>query len=297
MKCILFVFLFVISSIEFFGSSPQVADYLIYKNDTIITYNLLVEQYLQKYKDDKGKLFNLSFRESINGSSGGSLNCWRGYQAIYKIENDSLFVKDIIECHSIKNFNVKKSKMYLKQIFKEKIKNGKVYVDWFSGEVNFLHKTEDNMLLRWDGVFEKIFMFETILKIEEGRIINVSNVKNYTDLENGIDRLKKDSITNTLFKYIKSYRWKKLEKFDCGEKYIVTINENGKVGHIRMAWSDKDIEEFFTKREYNYCIKSMKKALSQIQFDIIKRKGKLKKEKVLIEIWFKDDGTIENWTN
>ena len=51
------------------------------------------------------------------------------------------------------------------------------------------------------------------------------------------------------------------------------------------------------KREYNYCIRSMKKALSKLQFDILKRNGKPIYEKIYIEIWFNDDGTIENWTN
>ena len=77
--------------------------YLVYKNDTVPTYNLLVEKYLQPRKGDNGRLFDLSFRNSINGTKGTSLNCWRGYQAIYKIENDSLFVSAIIDCHSIEN--------------------------------------------------------------------------------------------------------------------------------------------------------------------------------------------------
>ncbi|MCG2432113.1 hypothetical protein, partial [Aequorivita xiaoshiensis] len=55
-----------------FASSPQISDYLIFKNDTIPTYNLLVEQYLQKIKDDKGRLFDLSFRNSIEGTLGTS---------------------------------------------------------------------------------------------------------------------------------------------------------------------------------------------------------------------------------
>ena len=40
--------------------SPQIPDYIIYENDTVQTYNLLVEQYLQNKKSDKGQLFGLS---------------------------------------------------------------------------------------------------------------------------------------------------------------------------------------------------------------------------------------------
>jgi len=33
-----------------------------------------------------------------------------------------------------------------------------------------------------------------------------------------------------------------------------------------------------------------------LQFDIIKRKGKPMEENVLLEIWFEENGAIENWT-
>ncbi|MEJ5961458.1 hypothetical protein [Pedobacter immunditicola] len=84
------------SSLSTFAS-PQMPDYIIYKNDTIATYNLLVEQYLQKQEPGvQQQLFGLSFRD------GSSFSCWRGYQAIYKIENDSLFLAEIIDCGSLR---------------------------------------------------------------------------------------------------------------------------------------------------------------------------------------------------
>ena len=104
MKGLLIILLTIITTKLSFAS-PQLPDYLIYKNDTIQTYNLLVEQFLQKSQQDEGRLFGLSFRSSIDGGLGASFNCWRGYQAIYKIENDSLFVSNIIDCHSIKKID------------------------------------------------------------------------------------------------------------------------------------------------------------------------------------------------
>jgi hypothetical protein len=59
----------------------------------------------QALNPDEEKLFGLSFRTSLEGI-GTSFNCWRGYQAIYKIENDSLFVSSIIDCHSIKKIDI-----------------------------------------------------------------------------------------------------------------------------------------------------------------------------------------------
>lgn len=279
------------------ANSPQVPDYLIYQNDTIPTYNLLVEQYLQKIKGDNGKLFNMNFRNSIDGRLGGSLNCWRGYQAIYEIENDSLFVNNIIECHSLAGTVKDKPKSYLSEIFGEKVKNERVFLDWFTGKISFPTVRDDNLILRWDGVFEKIYHYEMVIDIDQGKIIELNDEENYIDLENGINRLKKDTISTILFEQLRNSRLKKNNKFDCSDEYLITILEDGKVGEIRMAWTDQQIKEFFTKREYNYCISLLTKSLSKLQFDIIKRKGEPLQETILLEIWLNDDGSIENWTN
>ncbi|MAD96113.1 MAG: hypothetical protein CMB99_02190 [Flavobacteriaceae bacterium] len=299
MKRILTIILIIIYVLNSFASSPQVPDYLVYKNDTIPTYNLLVEKYLQTRKYDKGRLFDLSFRNSIDGTKGTSLNCWRGYQAIYKIENDSLFVSAIIDCHSLEN-KEEVPKNYIEKLFGDKVKNGKVFVDWHSGNISFPTKRKDNKQLRWDGVFEVVFMYETAIKIKNGKIIEISNEQNYIDLKNGIDRLERDSISNVLFNLIKEYKWTKLDKFDCGERYTVEIGKNGKVTNVVMTdyKTAEEIEQYWdSKREYKHCIKSVKRALSKLQFDILKRKGEPIEEKVHLEIWFKEDGTIKNWTN
>ena len=143
-------------------------------------------------------------------------------------------------------------------------------------------------------------MFETVVKIEKGNVVEINEEQNYVDLKNGINRLKKDSINNILFNKIKVYKWTKKEKFDCGELYTIIIGKNGKVSEILMTdYQNNDtISKYWdSKREYNFCINSMKKALKKLQFDIIKRKGIPIEEKINIEIWFNEDGTIENWTN
>jgi hypothetical protein len=65
---LIFIFL-TLFTLRLFAS-PQTPDYIIFKGDTIATYNLLLELYFQKQeKADQGQLFGLSFRE------GASLNC------------------------------------------------------------------------------------------------------------------------------------------------------------------------------------------------------------------------------
>lgn len=60
----------------------------------------------------------------------------------------------------------------------------------------------------------------------------------------------------------------------------------------------EQINEYWdTKREYNYCIKTLTRGLKSLKFDIVKNSGKSIEEDIYIEIWFNDDGTIENWTD
>lgn len=54
------------------NASPQRPDYIIFEGDTIHTYNLLLESYLQQLDSTKVEsLFGLSFRD------GASFNCFK----------------------------------------------------------------------------------------------------------------------------------------------------------------------------------------------------------------------------
>ena len=137
-KCsLLLILVLTLSAFQLFAS-PQMPDYIIFKGDTIATYNLLLEQYLQRQeKTESEKLFGLSFRNSSDGSF--SFNCWRGYQAIYKIDNDSLFLVDIINCGERRNGKIDKAASIekMKGLFTDKLINDRVFINWFSGDMNF----------------------------------------------------------------------------------------------------------------------------------------------------------------
>jgi len=296
---LLVAFLFLPLLGEQLSASPQLPDYIIYKNDTLPTYNLILETYLQNKNPNENKLFGLSFRNSPSDdlNMGITVNCWRGYQAIYKIENDSLFLSDIIECHSIRRIDKKLSDGNLRVLFGSQVKNDKVFVDWFSGDISFPLKSESkqNEIIRWDGVFENIFLFETLISIDKGRIKYIKEIQNYIDNPNRINRRQKDKISKILFEKIENYKWKKLEDFDCSETYRVRINKKGRIDFVEMDLPKEEINKYYEKGECQHCIRSMKKALKGLKFDIIKRRGKPIEEYVYIEIWFNNDGSIENW--
>jgi hypothetical protein len=282
----------IILVLMFFSSpllaSPQMPDYIIYGKDTIVTYNLILEEYLQRKDNATTKqLFGLSFR-NVSLTS-----CWRGYQAIYKIENDSIFLVDIIGCGERRNGRIDKaaSSIRMKALFGEKFLHGKVFINWFSGDINF---PLNNKVLRWDGVFYTIYIKETVINIENGKVLNVEAVDNYVDDPKRIDRKDKDKISKYLFRKLKRVKWKNKEEFECSDKYLVTIDESGNVSKVKMLYSDKEIEEYYAKDEFNFCINKMYTALKTLKFDIIKDKGKPIAEDIYIEIWVDDNGKIED---
>lgn len=277
------------SSIVLFAS-PQMPDYIIYEKDTIATYNLILEIYLQKQDSSNiDKLFGLSFRD------GSSLNCWRGYQAIYKIENSSLFLVDIINCGELRNGKTDRTKSLEKMeaIFKERLKNGKVFIDWFDGDINF---PLTNKILRWDGVFYKIFEKEKVVSISNGLVTKIEDVDNYIDDPKRIDRRDKNKVSDLLFNKLKKSNWKNSHYYDCSDKYLITIDEIGNISKVRMLYTKEEIEKYYEEDEYNFCIKKILNALNSLKFDIIKDKGKPISEDIHIEIWIEKNGKIENRT-
>lgn len=260
---IAFAMLFSITSIN---ASVQKPDYVILNNDTIPTYNLILEKYLQNKKTDREeKLFGLSFREE------SKLNCWRGYQAIYKIENDSLFLVDIIKCGEIKyaKFEKELSLKKIQNIFGNKVIDGKVFIDWFDGNLNF---SNTNQVIRFDGVFYKIHEKEIVIRINNGQVINVEQVVNYIDDPNRIDRRNKSNIKETLIKIIKE-KEKKLTVISEIQFFKFTINEQGIISNITYIDKNGKKETNIENEQNEIFIAKLLKTCKKLKFDIIKDKG------------------------
>jgi hypothetical protein len=286
----IFILVFTILSTGVLAS-PQMPDYIIIAKDTFATYNLILERYLQTHDTAATEtLFGLSFRD------GSSLNCWRGYQAVYKVDGDSLFLVGIIQCGELRGGQVNNSASFkkMKTIFDARLINDRVFIDWFSGDLNFPRSKE---VLRWDGVFYKIYEKETVVNITNGMVCKVEDVENYDDDRKRIDRRNKSKVSDIIFRKLKKAKWKNVGEFDCSEKYVVTIAENGNISKVRMLYTDEEINEYYEEDEYNFCVTRMYETLKALKFDIIKDKGKPISEDIYIEIWIEDNGKIENWTN
>ena len=185
----------------------------------------------------------------------------------------------------------------MKAIFKGKVINSKVYIDWFSGDISF---PLNNKVLRWDGVFYTIYEKETVVSVSDGRVLKVEEVDNYEDDPKAMDRKDKSKVSDILFQELKKVKWKNIDKFDCSQKYLVTINKDGKVSKVTMSeyQTVDSIDKYWDRNEYNYCIKTILRVLRKLKFDILKDKGKPIPEDIYIEIWFDEKNRkIENWAH
>lgn len=298
-KSLKILFLFILTS---FASSrllasPQIPDYVIYKNDTIAVYNLLLEDYFHKVgTSDQGQLFGLSFRDN------SSTSCWRGYQAVYTIDNDSLFIKYILYCgefrHRKDSLNTKSSDEKMKTIFGDKVVNKKVYVNWYTGNISFPRGD----LLRWDGVFSRTYYKEEILSFKKGLLSKKKLVSNYIDLPKGISRdFSKEKyhtdyklLTDTIFSIIQKQDWKKLSDCDCDQRYLIVINAKGKIRQVKLFSYLDEKENDDYEKDLKKCITKFKHLLKNLQFDIVKWNGKPYEEKIVFEIFYTVDGKLEN---
>src|SRR5690606_14095634 len=128
---------------------------------------------------------------------GASFNCWRGYQAIYQVENDSIFLKEIFRCGELRSglpIDREASRKKIIDLFGKQIKNQRVFLDWYSGEFSL----PKGSLLRWDGVFHKTFDKETLVQIESGKVKSASEITNYEDAPDRINRKYGDNISDIL---------------------------------------------------------------------------------------------------
>lgn len=261
-------------------ASPQAPDFLIVGKDTVAIYFLP----LNKLDTTKQKEFFYNLNLS-NNDINISVNLWRGYQAFWKLEGDKLYLVGLKSCPN--------SDKILGSTFTSSYVNGKVFADWFS---SYLAIAKDK-ILKWDGVFSRTYFKEDILEFKNGVLTNRRQVNNYIDLENGISRLDKKVITDTIFYKINQLNWEKLSKCGCDDKYEITINEKGKIGKIAtvpLFDTKKENDEYAV--EQKKCIKKFKKQLKDLQFDIIKWNGNVYQEKFILEFFYTVDNKLENWT-
>lgn len=287
---IIFIFLLSISIVNL-KASPQAPDYLIIGNDTLPVYKLILEDYLNSVEQpaDSNSLFGFKFKDEFG--YGISMNCWRGYQAVYNIENDSLFLKYIIPCNSFSKLDdedIKRSNEQMQKIFQEKVKNNKVFMDWYSGDFTI---PKGSPIWR-DGLFTTIYDKEDLYSIRKGYLADKHTIDNYLKMKGGIPR-KKQKMSKAIFNEIKKLDWKKLDRdLPCDDRYNIEIDSRGKVINVEKNNYGMELD-----KDDVHCQNIIKKQLEKLQFDVILHHGMPFNEIFYIEIFYDSTtGKLENWS-
>lgn len=262
MKSIL-LFILVLFIANTGWSSPQKPDLLIIEGDTVRMYNLILEEFLgSKDSSEISDLFGYKFRNNA------SFNCWRGYQAVYTIDHDSLFLSHIISCSEEFKagfFDLNSSNQRIEAMFPQQFDKG-VFLNWYSGRIDI----PLGDLLRWDGIFYGIPSVERSFQIENGLIAKDTIYENYVDDITKLNRRKGHiPYIGIYLEFKNNIDWSLIPK-DDDYPYLDLIVVLGEDGYIDSVACD----DFCINDDAQLYIDAIRKALTNMPaWDIILNQG------------------------
>jgi len=258
-----------------FGS-PAIPDYIIHQSDTIRFEYFILGIYFRKL--DSAGIAIPQFSE------GMTLNCWRGYQAIYQVERDSFFLVDIINCKAFNDRKIDKasSRQKMKIIFGEKVKNGKVFVDWFSGVVSF---SLNNICLRPNDIGPSSYEKEHVLKIVKGHVLESKDILNYEEVEGGVNRKNRSDARDVIYEHLINAKLR--ARRSCSGVYHLYVSKEGWIKYIeRSPKLDEDgrIKAGDPEGRCDPLIRDMFRVLRSMRFDILKERGEPVGERITLDV-------------
>ena len=123
MKKILILIFIIVISLNYSFATEQISDLLIIENDTICLQTFPLEDL--NFKIRPFKYGDYDFPHTA---------CWRGYQAIWKIIDNKLFLIEINRVDSI-NERLDLEKYFKRNDYEPEIINGLIYANWFSADL------------------------------------------------------------------------------------------------------------------------------------------------------------------
>jgi hypothetical protein len=229
-------------------SATQVPDICIIKNDsthidTLITFSYPLEDYFEK----------IGTRDLPGFKSCESNACTRGYQAVWLVENDSLFLLNIQGCNEYMSWCDEASLPNLHLMFGRQSKNNRVYADWVNGKYIFFEGDEIPYLKK------QLFNAERILSFKNGKL---KRTKRYLNVK---PRKKSFGVEENTPEFLLSFiqqniNWKAIPKKDPS-KWItdieVLIKKNGYTQLSIKTTGSKSFKAAVEK-ELSRCLKNFR---------------------------------------
>ncbi len=243
-------------------ATAQIPDELIYNGDTLSIFANPLEQ-LPEIENLRDKLFG-------DKEECGLTSCWRGYQAIWQITNNQLYLVGIYSCCSYEN----KIHADLEKLFGEKYVNGKVKADWVTEEI----LSPQGKLIHYVHMgYESIYEREVVFKIEKGSLKGTITYDNSKSRQSEFSRN-----SDKLNKYIyNNIRWNQLPDQEEPVRVYVkfSANEKGVIDSVEVM---KGYNVVFDKE-------SIRVVKSIPNWDVIYRLGKFERRPWTLPIVFSDE--------
>lgn len=196
-------------------ATAQLPDKLVYNGDTLAIFSNPLEQ-LPGIDSLRPLLFG-AVQETV------PTNCARGYQAIWTLSNNELFLSGICSCYGKENRQAS-----LKQLFAGTFQNGQVKASWVNSNI---HSPQGRLLLYVHAGYESLYETDVIFRIEQGRLTEIVSYDNSMSVRSAY------SNDSTLLAAIYSgINWKILPENAKDTKVLITFsaNENGIIDSIDL---------------------------------------------------------------
>ena len=100
-----------------------------------------------------------------------STACWRGYEAVWKLKRDSLYLTDVRHCCNGRSLPEER----LNTLIEGRYRNGHAFADWFTGDV----VAPQGELLRYEHVgYGGISEREVVFRFEQGHLVARDTISN-----------------------------------------------------------------------------------------------------------------------
>lgn len=261
-------------------ATAQIPDYLIVNKDTIPIFSNPLEKYI--------KVNKISILTGLVGCN--STNCWRGYVAIWQLENDSLYLIRITSCCK----SEPKNDADLKSIFGEKYRDGKVFANWVNEKVI----SPQGRLIEYVHMgYLSTYESELHFTFENGLLKKKELITNQFSEPYKIDRFNYKLIQDTLFYYISTkLDWEVVGgEMICDSGYLISINKKGKVSKVKFEPmpNESKIKSFIWNIRNTDCRRMIKKPIKDLNFAKMIVHGKLKAQTIKLELYYSNSGELK----
>ncbi len=228
--------------------ATQVPDICIVKKDSIHIDTLVFFVYpLEDYFDEVGS------RDLAGFKSCESNSCLRGYQAVWLVENDSLFLYNIQGCNEYMSWCDESSIPNLKDIFGDDCKNDRVFARWTNGK----YRAFDGDVI--PCVKKQMFYTEKLIKVKDGEVRKIKRYVNVKPRRKAVPISVATPEMITLFLEEK-INWKAMPKRGVdewvGEIYF-TVKKNGRAS-IKLKTNASDRTIYQTETELFRSLKEIR---------------------------------------